>query len=102
MAQKNCIWIFFAGMTMLWGASSWAFAQTRSDRPPFPILAHWSFDAVEGDDEAHVRDAGPHELHGQICSKGGDKIKRVPGVRGQALQFPKENRSWVELDDAPQ
>lgn len=88
-------------MMMLGGPASSALAQARSDRPPFPMLAHWTFDAVEGDDTL-VQDVGPYQLHGQLRSEGGDAVTRVPGVRGEALQFPRRHLSWVALDDVPQ
>ncbi len=78
-----------------------AAAQAQADRPPFRMLAHWSFDAAEGD-AALIRDLGPHKLHGRLHIKSGDAVKRVPGVRGEALQFPRRHESWVELPEAPQ
>ncbi len=72
-------------------------AAAQADRPPFRVLAHWSFDEADGD-QATVRDTGPHRLHGVLRSEGGAALTRVPGVRGEALRFPRTHQSWVHLD----
>jgi hypothetical protein len=64
---------------------------------PDSILAHWSFDEKTWDGDT-VKDSGPKAYHGTVRSQNDHVPAPVPGIRGQALNFPSGHESWVALD----
>ncbi|MFA9480397.1 LamG-like jellyroll fold domain-containing protein [Phycisphaerales bacterium AB-hyl4] len=68
------------------------------DGPPGQVFAHWSFDEKDQDGDI-IRDLGPHGFHGTIKSQNDTSLEPVEGVRGQALRFPDNHQSWIELTE---
>lgn len=74
-------------------------ALAHAQKAPGPLIAHWSFDEQGGGGSLVVKDSGPHQLDGQIraATDATPSIARAPGMKGQALNLPRDPGAWIEL-----